>query len=115
MKDRDAPLLVEDILEAAGRLAEVVADGKQRFVDDWGQRSKVRDQLLIIGEASRRLTHFEGYAAFDPGWSFDDARKLRNRIAHEYWLMDLDQIWRALTHRVPQMAAELRAFRDAQK
>lgn len=115
MKDRDAPLLVEDILEAAGRIAEVVADGQGRFVDDWGQRSKARDQLLIIGEASRRLTHFESHAAFDPGWSFDDARKLRNRIAHEYWQMEIGRIWHALTRDVPQMAAELRAFRDAQK
>ncbi len=48
--------LIEHILDAAGKLAEIVAAGRAAFDDSWLVRSAAERQLEIIGEAAGKLS-----------------------------------------------------------
>ena len=55
MSQRDNDL-IEHILDAAGKLAEIVAAGRENFDASWLIRSAAERQLEIIGEAAGKLS-----------------------------------------------------------
>ena len=64
MSQRDNDL-IEDILDAAGKLAEIVAAGRKNFDANWLVRSAAERQLEIIGKAAGAI---ELCAVLDPQW-----------------------------------------------
>ena len=55
MTQRDADF-IEHILDAAGKLAEIVSAGREDFDSSWLARSAAERQLEIIGEAAGKLS-----------------------------------------------------------
>ena len=104
MSQRDNDL-IEHILDAAGKLAEIVAAGRENFDASWLVRSAAERQLEIIGEAAGKLS--EQLHERRPTLPISEARAMRNVIAHEYGDMDYDLLWHTMSASVPQFAASL--------
>ena len=94
--------LIEDVLDAAGKLAEIVAAGRENFDASWLVRSAAERQLEIIGEAAGKLS--EQLHERRPTLPISEARAMGNVIAHEYGDVDYDLLW----HTMPA------AFRSSQ-
>ncbi len=103
---RDAAT-VADILAAAARIDRFVTGLTQEaFVDDEKTRSAVLHELLVIGEASKRLS-----AAFrdaNPRVPWRQMAGMRDKLIHAYDAVDVDEVWRTATVDVPTLAATLR-------
>lgn len=72
-------------------------------------RSAVERQLLILGEAVRRLEALDGTIAA----RISEHRRiigLRNIMAHGYDAVDDDVVWQVVTQKLPLLRAEARAW-----
>ena len=101
---------VAHILEAAAKLAEVVAEGREAFDTNWRLRDIAERRLEIIGEAAGHLS--ARFVAAHPGLDIAGARRMRDFIAHSYFKVDRDLVWDAITVSVPHLAAMLWAHPD---
>ena len=99
-RDRD---LVEHILLAAERLAEIANDGRDYFEASWMVRAAAERQLEIIGEAAGKLS--DEFAQQRPHLPLEKARAMRNFIAHDYDDIDRDLVWEAICVSAPHLAA----------
>ena len=63
-------------------------------------------QLEIVGEASRQLSAEFRRRHDQVPW--DEIVGMRNRIAHEYFDIDLDVIWEIVTHDIPTLKLNLK-------
>ena len=99
-RDRD---LVEHILLAAERLAEIANDGRDYFEASWMVRAAAERQLEIIGEAAGKLSG--EFAQQRPHLPLEKARAMRNFIAHDYDDIDRDLVWEAICVSAPHLAA----------
>ena len=106
MTQRDEDF-IEHILDAAGKLAEIVTAGREAFDSSWLVRSAAERQLEIIGEAAGKLS--DQLQARRPDLPISEARGLRNVIAHEYGEVDYDLLWHTMSASVPQFADSLGA------
>jgi uncharacterized protein with HEPN domain len=98
---------ITDILEAASKLATIVASGAEYFqVDTTAQLASER-LIEIIGEASNALNPNKRAEFPDIDWAM--IISMRHLIAHHYHRVDYDQIWDTATVDVPALAAALRA------
>jgi uncharacterized protein with HEPN domain len=98
-----------DILRAA-RLVVVFADGMDidAFLDDLKTQSAVLHQLMIIGEAVKRLSPTFRAAHSAIPWSL--IAGMRDRLIHGYDAVDLDQVWNTVTRDIPDLLVQLRAL-----
>ena len=88
--DDDAWLL--DMHQAAMKARDFVQDlSKKEFVEDERTQYAVLRCLEIIGEAGRNVSQERQQQLGDLPWS--GVRGLRNRIAHEYFNINLDIVW----------------------
>lgn len=82
-------------------------------------KSSARDEMLPlaaesimhkIGEAISRLP--DDFTKAHPSVRWRPMKGMRNKIAHEYRIIDHDLIWNSLEQRLPQEAAEVRKILD---
>lgn len=107
MNDREAQY-VEDILDAADKIAEIVAQGRESFDGEWVQRYASERALDRLGQAAKRLSDW--YGERYPGLPFQDAKDQRNFITHRYDEIDYEIVWHTLAFDVPELAAGLRSI-----
>ena len=104
---RDA-VTVDDILAAASRIGRFVAGiDRESFVNDEKTRSAVLHELLVIGEACKRLS--EAFRAANPEIPWRAMSGMRDKLIHAYDAVDLEEVWRTATVDVPSIAAKLRS------
>lgn len=100
----DALKAIDDILILAnGRTADDVAA-------DRALRPAVLYNLMIVGEAVTHVPEDVRLRHRDVRW--DSIRGLRNILAHEYFGVDFDLIWRTVTRDLEPLAESLRRIRD---
>ena len=94
MSRDDATLL--DLLKAArlvvrfkGKLA------KKAFLRDLKTQSAILHQLLVIGEAVKRLS--EDFRARHPEIPWTGIAGMRDKLIHQYDAVDLDEVWKTVT------------------
>lgn len=102
---RDGATLL-DIVKAAQLVHAFVQDmTKERFLQDVKTQSAVQHQLMVIGEAVKRLSQpFRNQHATIP-WSL--IAGMRNHLIHGYDTVDLDEVWNTTTRDIPALVAEL--------
>lgn len=108
MTDRDRQSLL-DILQCAN-LIEQYLQGKtpnDLETDQILQDAIVR-RLEIVGEAARRLSDNAREEMDRINWS--EIIGMRNIIAHQYDRLDLDFVWQAATHSLPQLIVEITPY-----
>ena len=103
-------LLLAEIVEAVQRIIELTSG---RSVEDIETDRDRRDALLwnftVLGEAAARLS--ETTRAQHPEVPWGDPVRLRNRIVHGYWSVDLDVLLATANDDLPTFLAGATAAR----
>jgi uncharacterized protein with HEPN domain len=100
MRRDEATLL--DIVKAA-RLAIQFIDGMDQsaFPKDVKTQSAVLHQLLVLGEAVKRLS--SEFRAKNPQVPWSLIAGMRDRLIHEYNEVDLAEVWRTTQRDIPDL------------
>ncbi len=89
-RDRD---YATDILAAARLALSYVEDvAYDAFMDDTMRQDAVVRELLIIGEAAKRLSN--QFKVNHPGIPWHQMAGMRDILVHAYDHVDLDEVWR---------------------
>jgi uncharacterized protein with HEPN domain len=106
MPSRDWRLRIEDMLEAIDKIERYTKD---MDYETWLRDEKTVDAVVrnieIIGEASAHLPDdiLERYS--DIPWPF--IRGIRNVLAHEYFGVDVEVIWKTVKEDLPALKTAL--------
>lgn len=107
---RDALLLTE-MLEAGDRIIELVAG---REAADIETDRDVRDALLwnytVLGEAASQVSQDLKDAHPSVAWS--DPVRVRNRIVHGYWSIELDILTSTANQDLPDLLSAVRRIAE---
>ncbi len=100
----DATIL--DILRAARRaVAFKLGMRKRAFVRDEKTQSAIVHQLMILGEATKRLS--AAYRARHPNIPWRMMAGMRDALIHEYDDVDLEEVWKTVSVDLPRLIAQL--------
>lgn len=112
---RDKQRLVDylnHILEAIVRIQRYTEE-----VTDWAflQNEMLQDAVIrnfeIIGEASRNVErHYPEFAAAHPEVPLAFAYEMRNALAHGYFKVDLEIVWKTIERDLPVLAEQVDAL-----
>ena len=96
---RDEATLL-DIVTACRRILEFKAGmGKAEFLDDLKTQSAILHQLMILGEAAKRLSPETREKSSEIPWQLITG--MRNNLIHEYDDVDLEEVWKTSERDVP--------------
>lgn len=106
---RDDRQRLADIFEAC-RLIQLFTSGRGKtdLSTDQLLQSALLYQLQIIGEAANRLSESLKTKYAQIPWAAISA--FRNRVAHEYFRLDLDLVWNTVESDVPKLLEQLAAI-----
>ena len=95
-----------DMLKAS-RLVIEFKEGmtKASFLDDKKTRSAIVLQLLILGEATKRLSQELRTQHKTIPWK--QIAGMRDKLVHDYDDVDYDEVWRTAEEDMPQLIAQL--------
>ena len=97
---------LEHMLEAAERVARRMPDTSlAEFLADEDLQDIALRRFMVIGEAAAHVSA-EVKAQF-PQVDWQAARLMRNFVAHEYFRVDLTDVWDSVIHIVPSLLTEL--------
>lgn len=98
--EKDSLIYIDDILESMDIIDKYIKGVSiELFKNDIGVQDKVIRRLMIIGEASTRLT--KEFKNQFPDIPWRQIIGLRNIIIHEYSSVSLKQIWQIITKDLP--------------
>jgi uncharacterized protein with HEPN domain len=101
--------VVLDILNAAELLKELIEGFTfDSFAADIRTRLSVQHQLIVMGEATKRLS--PEFRAAHPEIPWRGIAGLRDVVVHNYDTIDLEIIWETATQKVPELIAILPAL-----
>lgn len=100
------------ILTAIERIEEYTAgltiDG---FLNDALVQDAVIRNIEVIGEASHRIgTRFPEFADAHPELPVSSAYQMRNAVAHGYFEIDLEIVWKTITDDLPKLGDLVRSL-----
>ena len=102
---RDDATVVDVLRAARGAMAFVQGMDLSAFLGDAKTQAAVLHQLLVIGEAVRRLS--EGFRGRHPGVPWHLMAGMRNKIIHEYDDVDLEEVWKTVREDLPELVNAL--------
>lgn len=98
---------LSDVLDAAEKIRQRVAHGRDHFEADEDVQFAVVHLIEIVGEA---VTHVSSdLRASHPEIPWRAVAGMRNRVVHGYFDIDHSLVWNAAEHEVPALAAKVRA------
>lgn len=98
---------LEDILEAIERIEKYASGGRATFDRDELVQTWVLHHLQIIGEAVRGLSDEIRSAHPDIPWA--QIAAMRNILVHDYFGIDLEEVWTAVVRDLPQLKTKIAA------
>ena len=109
---RSVGVLLDDMLEATGRIERYVAgiDRAAFLVDEKTSDAVVRN-LEILGEPAAHVPDEFRASSLELEWP--RIVGLRNRVVHGYFAVDLELVWRIVVSDLPALASRLRSLRDS--
>lgn len=100
----DAHLL--DILKAARLAIEFRGQAeKAEFLEDAKTQSAILHQLLIIGEAVKRMS--PEFRAAHPEVPWKVIAGARDKLIHFYEGVDLEEVWKMVNSDLPQLISQI--------
>ncbi|HRP96118.1 MAG TPA: DUF86 domain-containing protein [Rhodocyclaceae bacterium] len=111
---RDRQRLIDyltHILEAIGRISRYTTDLDQAgFLASQLVQDAVIRNLEIIGEASHNIeTHYPEFAAAHRELPLAFAYQMRNAVAHGYFKVDLEIVWRTIHSDLPGLSHQVQS------
>lgn len=99
--ERDNATLLD--IARAVRLVQEFIQGMSRegFLSDLKTQSAVVHQLMVIGEAVKRLS--VGFRDAHPSIPWSLVAGMRDKLIHGYDIVDLDEVWRTAEVDVPAL------------
>ncbi|WP_374618938.1 DUF86 domain-containing protein [Devosia sp.] len=109
MIDNRLRVLVWHIRDVAAEIAEFVAANSQEQVKAnlFAARGLVHSLYMVADLATRLQNEHPEFVAAVSDVAWRDIRGLRNRIAHSYFELDHEVVWRAAVVEVPVLAGVL--------
>jgi uncharacterized protein with HEPN domain len=106
---------LEHILQAIARIEKYIEDrDKDAFLQGEMVQDAVIRNLEIIGEASRNIArHYPEFATAHPELRLAFAYEMRNTLAHGYFKVDLDIVWKTIEKDLPPLRAQVQALMQA--
>ncbi|TAN41953.1 MAG: DUF86 domain-containing protein [Nitrospirae bacterium] len=104
---REYTLYVKDIVESITFIEEFVANMDfEQFVSDEKTKNAVIKRLEIIGEAVKNIPQQVRVRQKDIPWS--DLARMRDKLAHEYFGIRYDIVWRVIKKKLPQLKPKIK-------
>jgi uncharacterized protein with HEPN domain len=100
-----------DILEAIARIERYVALWKARFLEDELIQVWIVHHLERIGEAAARLGR-EFHEAH-PQVPWREMVAMRNLLVHEYFSVDLEEVWETAVRDLPLLKAQIQTLLES--
>jgi uncharacterized protein with HEPN domain len=98
---RDKALAADILLAARQALSFIKGMTREEFFRDSKTQAAVLMELIVIGEAVKGLSdEFRG-ALPDIPWK--KVAGMRDRLIHDYRNWDLEEIWRTIQDRLPEL------------
>jgi len=100
---------LEHILEAIERISRYTEDMDEPafLMNNMAQDAVIRN-LEIIGEASHNIEdHFPEFAAAHPDVPLASAYQMRNAVAHGYFKVDLEIVWKTVQNDLSGLTAQV--------
>lgn len=108
MPNKDSDITLELILGASKKLADfLLGFNLEKFLTDEKTQSAVIMQLVVIGELAKKLPD-EIKNQIDLPWKL--MAGFRDLAVHEYFELDLRQIWETASQDVPEVNHKLKQF-----
>ncbi|XGV94606.1 MAG: DUF86 domain-containing protein [Leptolyngbya sp. BL-A-14] len=103
--ERDLQSLL-DMLQSAQIAMNYIAERSQEeLATDLQLQDAIIHRLLIIGEASKRVSEITRQSLPTIPWAAING--MRNRLIHEYDEIDLDVVWDTVVNSLPLLILEL--------
>ena len=108
------PDYLEHIIEAIERIDEYLADVSEvTFLEDRKTQDAVIRNIEIIGEAAHNIERYHAqFAAAHPDVPWTVIYAMRNRVAHGYFKVDLEIVWKTIHAELPELHAQIRKLLD---
>jgi len=99
------------ILEAIERIDRYTEDMSEvAFLESEMAQDAVIRNFEIIGEASHNIdTHYPEFAAAHPELPLAAAYQMRNAVAHGYFKVDLEIVWKTIHRNLPGLYRQVQA------
>ena len=106
MKDRNERLFLADIQECCRKIERYIAGfSKKDFLANEILQDALVRNIEIIGEASKNLsgkTRAENAAV-----PWREVIRMRDKIVHHYFRLNLDIVWRTVTEDIPDLKIKI--------
>nr|WP_315594091.1 DUF86 domain-containing protein [uncultured Cupriavidus sp.] len=102
------------ILESIARIARYTQDMDEKaFLGNELAQDAVIRNIEIIGEASRNIeVHHAEFAAAHPELPLAFAYQMRNAVAHGYFKVDFEIVWKTIQNDLPRLSQQVQALSD---
>lgn len=78
-----------------------------------GHQRAVTMNLVILGEVAAKIEeHFPEFAQAHPEIAWTAIRGMRNRIAHEYFILNFETIWTTIEVELPRLIRQVDSVTD---
>jgi uncharacterized protein with HEPN domain len=108
MRDRRERIL--DMLEAIERIERYAARGRAEFEKDELIQTWVVHHLQIVGEAAGKLGR--EFHKQHPSVPWSQVVAMRNVLIHDYFGIDLEEVWRVIERDLPELRSKLLRLAD---
>jgi len=105
---RDDRVRLDDILEAIKRVERYAKRGRKAFQTDELIQNWVIHHIQIIGEAAGKLSEAFRKAHTEVPWP--QIIKMRHVLVHDYFGIDLEEVWAAVEHDLPDLKRKVNAI-----
>lgn len=104
MRDDRERLL--DILEAIDRIERYAIRGWEAFERDELLQTWMVHHIQIVGEAARKVS--DGLRTAHPEVPWPQIVAMRNVLVHEYFGVDVEEVWTTVVRELPELKRKLR-------
>ncbi len=102
---RDAATLL-DIARSAQLIIEFKQGmDKDTFAGDFKTQSAIEHQLMVMGEAVKRLSSELRESHSEIPWTL--VAGMRDKLIHGYDIVDVEEVWKTATVDVPELLASI--------
>lgn len=106
MSNRDDAAFLDDIKEAARRIAVYIDDlAYEAFLNDFKTQDAVIRNLEIIGEATKNIS--DDLKAQYPLIPWKGLAGVRDKLIHHYFGVNFDIVWNIINDELPQIIVQL--------